>query len=428
MKKKILIAALFLFLSHSVFAIDESVKISLKEALNLALTTNPQVKVAKLSVIQAKNDIKIANKLQNPSLDSFFNIGESGKDNPQQIGVDYVVEILKRGRRKSTAASIHASAEQSEKFLEQKLILDVKLAYFDVLLKKSNLKIIEEQKEISQQILTYTKEAYKNNKLPKTDYIQAKIEYNRVIMYSNIAKSELVYSKNRFNAVINSNETDFDTLEDDLSSNYAELLTTNPENIFYDFQKIKIFALKNRHDLKSGMKDIETAQNKLKEVKSKLMPDLVLKGGYAFQPKSISYDNVYKSGAYAGVGLDNIPLVYHYQPEIKNAKLEIEKAKLKYDDMRIDAVRNITDSWEKYEIARNNLNFYNNELLTNSKELLDESFNNLNERKIDLTSFYVSKKLYLDLTLGYKQALNEYYISFAELLKELNVENFDEVL
>ena len=67
------------------------------------------------------------------------------------------------------------------------------------------------------------------------------------------------------------------------------------------------------------------------------------------------------------------------------------------------------------------MNFYNNELLSNSKELLDASINGLSKKELDLTAFLVSKKTYFDLMLEYQQALADYYISYAELVKEMNI-------
>lgn len=426
MKK--LLTILFFMLLFPAFAIMEDSKISLPEAIELALSTNPQIKIAKLGILQAENEIKIANSLQNPSLTTFQNLGQSAKGNPQEIGVDYVIEILKRGKRKETAKSSLSSIQNDEKFLEQQLILDVKLTYFDFLLKKSNLKLIEEQKEISKQILAFAQQKYEKQELSKTDFIQAKIEYNRAVMYTNIAKSELIFSQNKFNTAMNSDKLNFDTKENGLTEDYNSFLTFKPEKVFYNFEKVKNFALNNRYDIKAKQKETQIAQNKLNEVKSKLIPDLQIEGGYSYLTKNTSDRGGFRSGAYAGASIVNIPLIYRYQPEIKNAQLEIEKAQLKYEDLKIDVTRDVTDAWEKYEITRNNLNFYDNELLVNSRELLDEAMKNLDENKIDLTGFFVSKKLYLELMLGYQQALSEYYISFAELLRELNIKNYTDLI
>ncbi len=424
--KKIL-TILFFLLIFPAFAITEDSKISLADAIELALDTNPEIKIAKLGILQAENEIKIAGSLQNPNIGTFQNIGQSAKGNPQEIGVDYVIEILKRGKRKETAKSNLASVQNDEKFLEQKLILNVKLTYFDFLLKKSNLRLIEEQKEISKQILSFAQEQYEKQKLSKTDLIQAKIEHNRAVMYANIAKSEVISSQNRFNTAMNSDKLNFDTKENGLNEDYEKFLTLEPKKIFYDFQKIKNFALENRYDIQAKQKETQIAKNKLNEVKSKLIPDLQIEGGYSYMTKNTSDRGGFRSAAYAGVGLVNVPIMYRYQPEIKNAQLEIEKAQLKYEDLKIDVTRDVTDAWEKYEIARNNLNFYDDELLVNSKELLDEAMKNLDNNKIDLTGFFVSKKLYLELMLGYQQALSEYYISFAELLKELNIKSYKDL-
>ncbi|MCD8025271.1 MAG: hypothetical protein LUE64_07035, partial [Candidatus Gastranaerophilales bacterium] len=64
-------------------------------------------------------------------------------------------------------------------------------------------------------------------------------------------------------------------------------------------------------------------------------------------------------------------------------------------------------------------------LLPDSNELIKISKENLENKKIDFTTFLVSKRLYLELMLGYQDTLGEYYTSFAELLKEMNVNETD---
>ena len=60
-------------------------------------------------------------------------------------------------------------------------------------------------------------------------------------------------------------------------------------------------------------------------------------------------------------------------------------------------------------------------MLANSKELLNASLVGLSKKEIDLTTFLVSKKTYFDLILEYQQALADYYVSYAELVKEMNI-------
>ena len=246
-------------------------------------------------------------------------------------------------------------------------------------------------------------------------------------MYYNIANSEVISSRNRFNSVMNTSNIEYDTQEEYLNGQFEELLTLKPTENFLNFENIKNYTLSNRYDLLSAQEEVKSAQSKLKVAKSQLIPDIELIGGYSYFTKGVSDNGRFQSGAFAGVNLVNIPLVYRYKPEINNAKLDIQKAQLKYEDLQIDVTRSISDAWEKYTVAKDNLNFYNTELLANSKELLQASIQSLDKKEIDMTDFLVSKKLYLEMMLSYHVALSEYYTSYAELLKEMNVHNINEM-
>ena len=419
MKKTLisLIALILVILPSN--GILETKKISLQEAIEAALASNPQLKMAKIDTQIAQNDIKTANKLQNPALTTYNNIGRFTKNEQHHFGFDYTIELLKRSKRKDVAYSKSLAMYDLEKFLEQSLILEIKKTYIDLLLKKSNLKVIEEQKNLANDLYESALKEQKKGKISKSDLIQTKIALNRTIVYYNIAKSEVIFAQNRFNTAMNTSNINFDTKEDTLERNWAKLYTYNPQNDNLSFDKLKQYALDNRYDLKSAKQEIVTAQKKLEMTKSKKIPDLTFGAGWAYQAKGATPDDAFRSGGYAGASLTNIPLIYQYKPEIENAKLEVEKAQLKYEDMIIDATRNITDAWEKFSIAKDTLNFYDKELMNNSQELLKVAREGLRKNDNDLTSYLFSKKLYFELMLEYQNALGDYYISWAELLREL---------
>ena len=428
MKKFFYIALIFLLQTSLCFAIVENKNISLKDAIDITLKNNPDVQIEKLEVEIQKNKIKSSNALLNPTLGTFQNIGDSGRGNPQQIGMDVVVEVLKRSKRKKYAKSNHRASQNKEEHLKQLLIYNVKKAYLDLLLAKTNYKILTEQKKLAQELLSNLEESYKQNKTPKTQIIEAKISLNRLILYMNIAKSEVVFSQNRFNSILNTKEFNYDTKEQMLSENYSDLFAFSPLDFEINFERIKNYALNNRQDLKNAYENIQMAQHYLAIEKSKLIPDLQVAGGWGYITKGMSEYERFQTGAFAEVNLVNLPLFYQYKPEIQNAKLQIEQAKLRYEDIKIDVIRDLTDAYERYTIAKDNLNYYNSELLVNSKELLDESLKSLKNNEIELTTFLVSKKLSLELILGYYQALGEYYMSCAELIKETGIQDFDEFI
>lgn len=420
--KKIFLSILVLTtLSQASWAILDEKKITIQEAIQKALETNPQIQMLDMDVEISKNNIKKANRLENPSLDVFKSMGDAIESEPQLIGGSYKFELFKRGKRKNLAKTQEIIAQNERYFSQYDLILDVRKAYIDLLLKKSNLNIRKHQEKLARELYESMQKDAKAGKIPQTEVLQAKIALNRTIMAVNNAKSNVIFSQNRFNTVLNSSDVNYDTKEDKLNGNYHDLLTIEPTDNLLQFDKIKEFALQNRYDLKKAREEVNVAKKNLQVVKSQLIPDVELQAGYGYRTASKGDSGSFESGAYIEASLVNIPLFYQYKPEIKIAKLEIEKAQLKCKDVEIDALRSITDAWEKFIITRENLNFYNSELLSNSKELLDASIKGLANKELDLTAFLVSKKTYFDLILEYQQALADYYVSYAELVKEMNI-------
>lgn len=417
MKKLSTTLFIFIMCIANVFAITEGQKISLKEAIEYASRTNPQIQIRKLDSEISKNEIKKANRLQNPSLITFQNIGKTRFGNPQQIGARYNIELFKRYKRKKLAESNYKITINSENISKFDLILEIKKAYIDFLLKKSILKIVRQEENLARQLY----ETAKNNKVSEPDLIEAKIALNRSIMRTNTAKTKVIFAQNHFNTILNSSDINFDTKEDGLTDNYSSLLTIKPEDNNLEFEKIKNYALEHRSDIIQAYQRVLSAQKNLSVIKSNLIPNLEVEGGWGYETANNSDTGNFTSGAYLSASLTDIPILYRYKPEIHNAQLEIEKAKLNYEDIKIDAIRNITDAWEKYTIARDNLIFYNKRLLKDSQSLLNASQKSLDKKENDITSYLVAKKLYFELLMGYQEALAQYYISYGELCRETNI-------
>ena len=136
------------------------------------------------------------------------------------------------------------------------------------------------------------------------------------------------------------------------------------------FDSISQNSLKNRFDIRIAKQQIDVAQKNLTVVARQRIPDLAILGGYGYQSKNISDDGTFQSGAYVGGSLVNIPLLYSYRPEIKNAKLEIEKAELNYTSVQNKALKDLNNAYEKFVTAKLNLNYYNDKLLKDSAEMI----------------------------------------------------------
>ena len=85
--KKILLLIFLLANVLTAYTIEEIKKVNLKDAINIALDTNVYLKAKNLDINIALNDIKVANRLQNPTLMGGYLFGAAGNTEPKQIGV-----------------------------------------------------------------------------------------------------------------------------------------------------------------------------------------------------------------------------------------------------------------------------------------------------------------------------------------------------
>ena len=148
MKKALLILLLMLVLIPPALAVDSSslahsdtdrFKISLEQAMNLALDGNIELQEQRKNLGISKNDIKIANALKNPQIQSNFLVGQIARGNSSNVGVMLPIEITKRGTRKKAAEAGLSYTENKSKDYEFKLKLRVRTSYFNLLLAKSDL-------------------------------------------------------------------------------------------------------------------------------------------------------------------------------------------------------------------------------------------------------------------------------------------------
>ena len=423
--KKIFITLLILIAGHVCFAENSVQKISLSEAVNLAIKNNIDFQANKLDTEIAKNNIKVANKLQNPDFDIFYNFGSAGKGNPQLFGMTETIEIAKRGARKKLAKANYELAKENLNFYEFDLKMDVREAYINLVAAKSILKSLQEQQKLLKELLTIAQKRYEAGAAPEIDVIQAEIALNQMTTQVNTAKVNVKSATFEFNKTINPKDKTylkFDTVDDLFRNNFIDLETPNPKSQMPEFETIAEDSLKNRFDIKIAKQQINVAEKNLTVIARQRIPDLEIQGGYGYQSKGMSDDGRFKTGAYAGASLVNLPLLYAYRPEIKNAKLEVEKAELNYISTKNKALKDLNNAYEKFVTAQMNLNFYNDKLLKNSDEMIRVSKRSYEVGKSNLTSLIVMEQSYKSIIIGYTYALADYYNCWINFLREVNQE------
>ncbi len=422
--KKILLAILILITTNASFAIIDKQKITIQEAVEIASKNNLDIQAHRLGLEIAENDIKVANKLQNPAIGAQFEMGKAGKGNPQQFGVVQTIELGKRGPRKDLAKANKELTQRDIEYLEIDLRMDVREAYTNLLARKSILTTRIQQETILKGMLDFAEEKNAKNKAKNIDVLQAQLEINQVTTEVNSAKYDVKTALYEFNKVINCPDGFYDTIHESFTSEFKPLSIPKPTAVMPSFEEIQNQAMNNRVDIKIALQQIEVAEKELLVILRQKVPDFELIGGYSYQSRGMSDDGTFKNGAFVGVNFVNIPLFYTHKPEIKNAKLKLEQAHLKYASVENKAENDLKKAYEKFLTAQINLNHYNETLLKSSEELIKESRKRYKEGKIDLTTLITMEESYRMIIIAHTYALADYYNAWNYFIREVNNEEF----
>lgn len=416
-----------MLMQPKLFAVQDVKKVYLNQAIDAALENNIDLQAAKLERNIAKNNIKTANRLQNPSFDAFYFLGAAGNSEPKQLGVSENIEIAKRKARKNLAESNLKLVEKNIDYTIFDLKMDVREAYINLVEAKSILDTLEQQEELQEELLKIAKVRVKNHNAPDIDVIQAEIALNQMITQVNSARVNVKKALSDFNKVINNPDNIvYDSMDNIFSeeNNFQEMMTPPPNFDFPSFDEIVQNAIRNRYDIQIAKQEIDVAEKNLTVTARQRIPDIQLTGGYAYQVGSYTDSGNFNNGAYAGASLVNIPLFYNYSPEIQNAALKLKQAELKYESSKNRAVKDVSAAYDRYLTAADNLNHYEKKIITGSEELIETSKNSYEAGKSDITSLIVMKQSYKSIIIGYTQALAEYYNSWTNFLREVNDEKF----
>jgi outer membrane protein, heavy metal efflux system len=122
--------------------------------------------------------------------------------------------------------------------------------------------------------------------------------------------------------------------------------------------------------------------------------------------------------------LINIPLLYRYAPEIKNAKIQVEQKELMYNSTLHLAQMNLHTAYDSFITAQMNLNYYNDVILSESNQFLNMAKKSYTVGKTNMTELLYIEQSYKSIIMGYTNALATYYNSWVDVLREVNDEEF----
>lgn len=386
--------------------------LSLDEAIDMALTYNLDLQAKRKELGMAKEDIKIANKLKNPKIVGNILLGKVLVGNASQAGLDIPVETFKRGPRKKVAKAKYAIAQNKIRAYEHDLKIEVMRAYFQVLYLKSIVAIMNERKDLFEEMANVAKSKSKKFDNYEIELLQADIRYKHMLIGLNQAKADLLSAQFHLNKVINMEKTAnmYDAIETSL---FAEDLSIYSISLL-PYEIIEKIAMKYSYALRIAEYDIKRAEAERTVAKSQRIPDFNIAGGFAWQYYYRGEGSNYPGG-FVGTNID-VPILYFYGPDIRKANLVIEKSKMDKASFENKLKIALKQDYNNFKYAKENVEYYR-EIMKESQNILEMSKKRFGQGKITFLDLLFIANNHQERLQDYLRAMDLYYSAYLNLMQ-----------
>jgi outer membrane protein TolC len=408
--KKIVIT-LFLLFSICLPSSSQVVHITLDNAVNLALENNLDLKSKRKKAEELQQEIKIANALKNPRFESNFLIGRVTRGNSSQFGLSVPVEVAKRGIRKKIAQTNLDIVEKEIKASEHDIKIEIMKNYFNILYLKSVVLIFQEREKLFKNLKTIAEQKSKKYVNYDVDILQADMKYKRQLVYLNKAKADLLIAQFKLNDTINikNSENMYDTIEESLFINDLSLLNLT----LLPYQTIEDTAMKYSYSLAIAESNITKSEQEVTQAKRQRIPNLTIGGGTAYQTAhQTGGDSL--PGAYIAIGAD-IPILYSYSPDIKKAKIVLERSSIDKDSFENHLRYALKQDYNEFKYAKANMEHYKN-ILSESQKLMNTYSKRYEKGQTSLQNFIQVETMHQETLKDYIGAAQAYYDSYLNLM------------
>ncbi len=414
MKKIFFLTAAAIFFAMTLRpAFAEVQKVTIDDAIKIALEQNLELQAKRKDYEIYSQEVKIANALKNPQFQSNFLLGKVNTGNSSQFGIALPLEIAKRGVRKKAAEAKLTSVENEIRLAEHNVKINVMEEYFNVLYMKSLLKIAKDRAEIFKEMSEIAHSKPANSLNYKIDILQSDIKHKKSLVQLNAAKANLLRAQFDLNRAMDVEDDIilYDTLEKSLFGDVSILDIELPP-----YETIEAIAFKYSYSIKIVDSDIEKLSRDIKVQKHKVIPDVTIASGYAYQTAKQTGKEALP-GAFIGVFAD-IPVLYTYRPEVKKAAFIYEKAKMDKKSYENKLKLALKTNYNDFIYTKENMEYYK-DILDYSKEILKMSTERYRNGETPLLGLMWNENAYQETMHEYLDMMNTYYSAYLSLMHNM---------
>ncbi|HLJ90828.1 MAG TPA: TolC family protein [Candidatus Angelobacter sp.] len=384
-------------------------RLSLDQAIALALANSPAIKAARTQIQQSQAQEITAGLRPNPTLafDSqfipLFNPSQFSADtlNTLQqfdIGVGYLFERGKKRQRRLEAARDQTTVTSSQVTdTERALIFNVGQQFVNALLANSTLQFAQEALKSFQQTVNISAERYRAGDISEGDFLKIKLQmlqFQTDVTSAQVARVQALGSLRQL-VGYGSVPRDFDVAGD---LDYQPLTASEED--------LRALAIRTRPDLRAAQLAVKAAKSQIALAKADAKQDL---------NASFNYSHV--AGASSGSFFFSIPLPFfnRNQGEIARTQFVLTQSDLTAKATEETALTDVSNAYEATNTSQEVVKLYISGYLKQSQDSREISEYAYKAGAATLLDFLDAERSYRATQLAYRQALAAYMLSLEQL-------------
>lgn len=373
-------------------------KISLEEAIRIAIEKNPFLQSTRDQVEAAWGSLRQSKLYPNPVLQF---LTEEIPDN--EIGLNQsqnlvaVTQPIITGGKRGLGIRVSEKGKEKNEFEREvaflSVVADTKKAFYMVVGDQEGLTIAKETEEIAKGIYGSEKLRFDAGEVAITNVLRAEVEWSKARNLVSQAEGNLQNSIKELQTVMG--------IPDEIVHGVKGMLLSRPVEL--SLSELELKMNNNQPFLKASKKNIEIAETQLSLEKRRVIPDINVSAGY----KRLSLDNI--DTVQVGVEIP-APFFNRNQGNIQRNKALSKKAKNENQSVYNELLFQLRKNFNSYNVERKRAIEYRDKILPKAEESLKLITRGYREGEFD----------YIDL-LDAQRTWAETRISYIASLKSLNL-------
>jgi outer membrane protein TolC len=382
--------------------------LTLEDAERIAMAQNPEIHVAARRVVMAEAHVPAVGALDDPQF--MYRAWQVPLTKPWDYNAAQNMFMYsqalpgagKRGLQSSIAQSDVLQAKDDLEDARLRVRVEVRKAFYDLLLAQDELQIHDEHVDIAKQAIEAARIRYTAGKVPQQDLLKAQLALTQLAEHLIRFDRDAAVARARLNTLLGREAATPVEAHGDY-----EVKQTLPEE-----QSLVQMAFQSRPDLLAAQAAAEKSHKEQALAKKAYTPDFTVSGGYMLMPAGTSPRNDYMFE-----GSMTLPWLDHrrHDGEIAEAAAKVTEQEAELEAMRNEARGQIGEALAEARAAQRLAAVYQDSLRPQSEATLHAAVIAYENNQTELLDLLDSQMTVIDVDLGWRQAMGDFSSRMAEL-------------